>query len=36
MAFLPFYLLKEGKRYGEIERASTAIRHPLIQRGAGE
>ena len=32
MAFLPFYLHKGGKRYIEIEAASTALRHPLIQR----
>ena len=32
MAFLPFYLHKGGKRYAEIEAASTALRYPLLQR----
>jgi len=32
MAFLPFYLHKEGDRYADIEAASKAITHPLVQR----
>lgn len=32
LAFVPFYLHGEGKRYSEIEAASTALHHPLIER----
>lgn len=32
MAFLPFFLNKDGERYAEIENASTVLRHPLVQR----
>jgi len=32
MAFLPFNLHRGGKRYEEIEAASTALRQPLVQR----
>ena len=32
MAFLPFHLHSGDKRYTEIERVSTALRYPLIQR----
>lgn len=32
MAFLPFYLHRDGNRYAEIETASVALKNPLVQR----
>lgn len=32
LAFLPFFLHAGDQRYAKIEAASTALKHPLIQR----